>query len=141
MTAKEYLSQASDLKRDIDRKHRQIMELQTMAERTTGAYEALRVSGTTSHSKLEDAVVKIMSVGDELSMLMADYAGKYREISAVIDAVENATYRELLALRYLSFMTWEEIAVKMRYSWRNIHYMHSKALGEVCIVLHTKNLI
>lgn len=131
ITAKEYLRQALNLKRDIDRKHNQILELQAMAERTTGSCEALRVSGTPNHSKLESAVVRLASVSDELSEDIAAYRKKYREISAVIDAVQNPTYRELLALRYLSFLSWEEIAVKMNYSWKHVHKIHSRALVEI----------
>lgn len=135
ITPKEYLRQALYLKQDIERKQNQIIELQSMAERTTGSYEALRVSGTTSHSKLEDAVVRLSEIGDELAEMVSQYREKYREISAVIDAVEDPTYRQLLSLRYLSFMTWEQVAVEMGYSYVHVvHRLHPKALNAVKIL-------
>ena len=132
MTVKEYLRQAFCLKCDIERKQNQILELQAMAERTTGSYAALRVSGTTSRSKLENAVTRLADIGDELAKDLAAYREKYREISAVIDAVENPIYRELLSLRYLSFMKWEDIAVMMGKTHHHVtHWIHPKALMEV----------
>lgn len=37
----------------------------------------------------------------------------------------------LTVLRYLSYKNWEEIAGIMNYSWRNVHYVHSKALKAI----------
>jgi len=134
MVAKEYLRQTIELKKNIESKQNQIMELQAMAERTTSSYEALRVSGTASHRKLEDAVVRLSAVGDELAGVMAMFTEKYGEISAVIDAIENPTYRELLTLRYLCFMSWEEVAEKMHYSDRWVRgKLHDCALNSVSV--------
>ena len=50
------------------------------------------------------------------------------EITTSIDAMENATERTLLRLRYICGYTWERIAVELGYSWRQVHYIHGKAL-------------
>lgn len=50
------------------------------------------------------------------------------EITTSIDAMENATERTLLRLRYICGFTWERIAVELGYSWRQVHYIHGKAL-------------
>ena len=50
------------------------------------------------------------------------------EITTSIDAMENATERALLRLRYICGYTWERIAVELGYSWRQVHYIHGKAL-------------
>ena len=128
MGVKEYLRQARHLKKKIEYRQNQIIELQSMAGRTTGSYEALRVSGTSSRSKVEDAIIRMDAVAEKLAKDMDAFAAIYLEISAVIDAIENETYKELLTLYYLCFMTWEEVAVKMHYSYKWVHVLHSQAL-------------
>ena len=134
MGVKEYLRQARHLKKKIEYRQNQIIELQSMAGRTTGSCEALRVSGTSSRSKLEDAIIRIDSVAGKLANDVAKYAEAYQEISNAIEAVEDERYKELLTLYYLCFMTWEEVAVKMGKSWRWIMRMHQKSL--MAIVSH-----
>ena len=53
------------------------------------------------------------------------------ETLAVIMRIENSTLRRLLVLRYLNGHTWEEIAVRMNYSWRQVHRLHGRAIIEV----------
>ena len=50
------------------------------------------------------------------------------EITEKIDAMPNETESLLLRLRYIHGLKWEEAAVKMDYSWRAVHKIHSKAL-------------
>ena len=51
-----------------------------------------------------------------------------KEIMATIHAVEDVELQTLLEKRYLCFLSWEKIAVEMGYSYRNIHYLHGRAL-------------
>jgi RNA polymerase sigma factor (sigma-70 family) len=49
-------------------------------------------------------------------------------IKTIIEEVEDDRERLLLQYRYLDGRTFEEIAVQMNYSWRQIHRLHSRAL-------------
>lgn len=51
------------------------------------------------------------------------------EITEKIDAMSDETESLLLRLRYIHGLKWEEVAVKMDYSWKQIHRLHSKALN------------
>lgn len=53
---------------------------------------------------------------------------KQQEIRNRIEKMEDENEKDVLTYRYLRGMKWEDIAVKMGYSWRRIHYIHSKAL-------------
>lgn len=53
------------------------------------------------------------------------------EILSAIGAVNDSTLRKLLVKRYLQFKTWEQIAVEMSYSWRQIVRLHGKALQKI----------
>lgn len=48
--------------------------------------------------------------------------------------MEDEREKDLLTYRYLEGLKWEEVAVRMKYSWRKIHYLHSDALEhfEIC---------
>ena len=50
------------------------------------------------------------------------------EISAVIAQVEDPKFRQLLRLRYLSFLKWERIAEIMGCDVRTVHRLHGRAL-------------
>ena len=51
-----------------------------------------------------------------------------REIVSKIEQLPNETERLLMRYRYIHGLKWEEIAVKMEYSWKQIHRIHAKAL-------------
>ena len=57
------------------------------------------------------------------------------EILAVIARVQDGRYRQLLILRYVEFLTWEQIAVRLHYSWRWTMQLHAEALQAVERVL------
>lgn len=51
-----------------------------------------------------------------------------REITQKIDAMPDETESLLLRYRYIHLLKWEEVAVKMDYSWKQIHRIHGNAL-------------
>ena len=116
MTAKDYLSQARTLQRAIRTKSRQI--------------EALNKTINT----LEDGAVttpELSAIASELREEGRLFAQKYREIAAVVDAVPNPVYWELLILRYLNNYTWKRTAAEMGYSHGQVHRLHKRALSSV----------
>lgn len=52
----------------------------------------------------------------------------YQKIERQIRQMENEDEQEVLRLRYILGMKWEEVAVKMGYSWKQTHRIHSSAL-------------
>lgn len=52
-----------------------------------------------------------------------------KEISDKIERMENEDEKDVLMYRYIKLMKWEDICVKMQYSWKHIHRIHSKALN------------
>lgn len=52
----------------------------------------------------------------------------YTRIERQIGRMEDETEKEVLRLRYIRGMKWEDIATEMGYSWRGIHKVHSGAL-------------
>ena len=50
------------------------------------------------------------------------------EIEGSVMDMDAEAERSLLRYRYIAGMKWEDICDKMGYSWRQIHYLHNKAL-------------
>ena len=133
MTAKEYLRQVYDFDQEIKAKHARIAMLKDRETRATSTIMALRMSGTTVHSPLEDAVCKLVDLQDELAKDIVKSYTLQKEIAHVIAGVKNEDYRMLLECRYLGFCKWEQIAVMMNYSVRHITRMHGEALKHVLL--------
>lgn len=53
------------------------------------------------------------------------------ELFECIMRLEKRSHRVLITLRYLSFLTWEEIAQLMEVDVRHVYRLHREALGEV----------
>ncbi len=133
MKAKDYLSQAYRLDQKINCKLDQVSNLRSLAMRATASIHAERVSGKKQISSMENAIVKLIDLEQEINKDIDRLVDLKRNITKVIGKINKQEYQLLLELRYLNYKTWEEIAETMNYSWRNIHYIHSKALKDVDI--------
>jgi DNA-directed RNA polymerase specialized sigma subunit len=49
----------------------------------------------------------------------------------IIEYLDDGKARAVLHNRYLNNMTWEQIAVEMGYSWRQMHRVHAAALRQL----------
>jgi DNA-directed RNA polymerase specialized sigma subunit len=133
VTVKEYLSQALFLDESINCKLEQVSILKRLATKITSNFEDERVTCTKQQSPMENVIVKLVDLENEINDDIDKLVDLKREIKTAISNVNNDEFRLLLELRYLSNKEWEEIALLMNYSWRNIHYLHNKALKEVKI--------
>lgn len=52
-----------------------------------------------------------------------------REITDRIERLSSEDEKDVLMYRYIRLMKWEDICVKMGFSWKWIHKLHSKSLN------------
>lgn len=73
-----------------------------------------------------------MAILDEqIELLKAERLKKmrcYQKIERQIRQMENEDEQEVLRLRYIKGLKWEEVALKINYSWKQVHRIHSSAL-------------
>lgn len=131
MTAKEYLSQAYRLDQRIDSKIAQVASLNDLATKCTATLTGMPRNPNRGGSTMADAVCKIVDLQEEINRDIDRLVDLKREIVAVIKAVENPEYQVMLEKRYLSFQTWEQIAVDMNYSIQHIYRLREKAHAAV----------
>ena len=135
MTAKEYLMQYRNAVRKVSAAQDHLDELRAMATRITPNYGGEGGGTHQTGDKLGEAVARIIEaesrVSDELELLEATE----REVIMTISSVQDGTLSTLLYERYINGKTWEQIAVCMNYSYRQITRMHGAALSAVKYVL------
>ena len=87
--------------------------------------------GSRNVYKMQDIIGKIIDLENEINADIDQLVDLKREIVSTIKAVEAPEYQTLLELRYLCFKTWEQIAVDMQYSTRNIYKLHECAIRRI----------
>ena len=74
---------------------------------------------------------------DKYHELVEIYEAKKSKLLEKQIAIEKAVSelepkkRRLIRYRYLKNMSWEEVCVKMQYSWSQIHRLHHQALSDL----------
>lgn len=81
-----------------------------------------------SHSDLSDYVAILDEQIELLKVERLEKAKCYQKIERQIQQMQNEDEQEVLRLRYILGMKWEEVAVKMNYSYRRTLDIHGKAL-------------
>lgn len=128
MNTKEYLSQAFRLNERINSKLEQIQSLNDLATNCSAVISDMPRNPNRSGSPMADAIIKIISLQDEINDDIDKMVDLKRELVSVVKEVKDVECQILLELRYLCFHSWEDIAVEMGYTVRNIHYLHKQAL-------------
>ena len=133
MTARDYLSQAYRLDQRINSKLEQVESLNELATKVSSTLTGMPKNPNSATSTMADTVTKIIALQAEINNDIDRLVDLKREMVAVIKAVANTERQTLLELRYLCFKTWEQIAVEMDYTVRNVHLLHKEALKAVVV--------
>lgn len=131
MTSKEYLNQAYRIDQRINSKIEQVSSLRDMLTRTNQTISDMPGNPNKDKSRLEETMVKIVDMENEISSDIDRLMDLKQEIMKAVRAVDDVQCQMLLELRYLCFRTWEDIADELNCTVRNVHNLHSKALGLV----------
>lgn len=127
----EYLHQVKKLDASIDSKLEQVAHLKAMTMKITATMKENTVSGNGNQDKIGDAIAKIIDLENEINGDIDAYVDKKREICNIIEAVSNPDQMAVLQKRYLHYEPWEQIAIEMHCTYRNVCYIHGRALQAV----------
>ena len=125
MNAREYLSQAYRLDLEINNKLEIMDSMHSLATKATSSFSLVPPSGTRNVHRLEDTLAKIVDMDIEINKKIDRLVDLKKEIVEVIGEVDN------LEMRYLRFLTWEEIAIELGYNVRHLYRVHRDALAQV----------
>ena len=127
MTAKQYLNRARRIDSEINTLLELVQSTRESLEMITQNYNQDGSQGTKNPHKF-DRLVELESQVDEKVDELVALKG---EILGTILKLNDNRQRIALTKYYLEMKTWEQIAVDMNYSWRQIMYIHGNALQEV----------
>jgi hypothetical protein len=132
LSAKDYLSQAYRIDQRINAKIEQVQSLRELTMKATATLSDTPPSnGTRNVHRMEDIIAKMVDLEAEINADLNRLIDLKHEIITVVKCVQDPELQTLLELRYLCFKTWEEIAVAINWSIRQVYYMHGESLREV----------
>ena len=131
MKAKEYLQQLKLLDVKIDQKLKQAGDLRQMAQ-ATGAldYSKDRVQTSSSGDALSNAVIKYLSLEEEIDRQIDQFVDLKNQIINQIQGLKDVNYVQILFKRYVEYKKLEVIAVEMDYTYPYVRALHGYALQE-----------
>ena len=126
--AKGYLRKIELLDANINNRICDLQSLKSLVTKITATISPVCVSGTGNHDKLGDSVAKIIELQDEINRKIDKFVDLKREVSDLLEQIEDPDQVKVLHKRYFEYKPWEQIACEMNYSFRNVCYIHGKAL-------------
>lgn len=116
------LSEAKGLKFEIDQMY------QTMKSPVITGMPSAHSSDT---DKLGNILWKIQQKEIRYLAKLDIILNEEKEIEKVIDTLKDSRERTIMRYRYITGMTWEEICVRVNYSWQHTHRLHAGALSKL----------
>lgn len=133
---KKYLLEAQRIDAHINYLLEQIAYLKSLTTKiTTTLRQDVSSGGAGNQDKIGEAIAKIIDLEAEVNKSIDEYVDKKREIYAVINQVENHDHVDVLCKKYLLNETLEQIAYEKHCTYRNICYIHGRALQAVTSIL------
>ncbi len=134
MTAKEWLGRAWEIDSEIRSLKREALSAKDLAFRVTAYLDDVKVQTSKEHVT-ENAMVRYLDYSERIVERMAELFSVKLEIYEAILRVDSTTCRTLLSLRYLQYLTWEQIAEEMDVDVRHVYRLHKSALEQVAWAL------
>lgn len=116
--------------RECERREQEILE-EIQRLRMDQMFPSMVNDGMPKGSQQSDLSDYMVLLGEQIDRLKQERLEKARtrdQIDLAIRRMENPDEQRVLRLRYLWGLKWEEVAVKMNYSWKQIHRLHGSAL-------------
>ena len=125
-----YLSRYRRLNQRIDR---------LLEEQSRWRERALKISPTLSQapggggsgSPIERPMDKVLEIDVEINREIDEMQIARQEIRETLNQLEDESLKLLMEYRYIDGMTWERIAKKMNYSYKQVCRLHGYALGKL----------
>jgi len=128
MTTKDYLNQINRLNMLVNNKLAEIAQYRELSCSISAVKNEEKVMASPNQDKIGTNIAKIDEMERKLDEIIDDYIDKKNYIISQIQDIENDDYYEILFARYIEKLTFEKIANKTGWCWRQVHRIHAKAL-------------
>ena len=114
MSLEEFLQSAREGELEIERMAEMLLRLDARAKRVTAVY---RQSGGGKGDGPEAIWAQLAEQREKLTQRMTEAAKQQEAVEAFLAKIGRSRYREMLRLRFLSYLTIEEASARMGYSY------------------------
>ena len=114
MSLEEFLQSAREGELEIERMSDMLLRLDARAKRVTAVY---RQSGGTKGDGPEAIWMQLAEQREKLTQRMTEAAKQQEAVETFLAKIGRSRYREMLRLRFLSYLTIEEASARMGYSY------------------------
>ncbi len=128
MDAKEYLKGIRRMDAIINGMINERDQLRGMRYKITQTLNPVRVSGGGTNEGFTGASNRLLDLEDEINREIDRFADKKQEAGDMLKRLEDPKHFEVLHRHYILFESFEKIAVDMGYTYRNVCYLHGRAL-------------
>ena len=138
MDVRIFLNQVRKLDLQIKNKLIEKQQWKDIALGITANMDGERVQSNGAKSKMADAVEKCVDMEQEIDDLIDKLIDIKKEVIQTIEQLDSPTEYDLLHLKYIQFMTFEEIAEYYGREYTTITTAHGRALKNVQALLDEK---
>lgn len=131
MSAKSELQKIRLYDTVINTKLEELQHLKELTTKITATLSNDPSSGSHGQDKLGDAIAKIVDLEKEINRKIDIFIDLKRCFMEQIDRLQDPSQISVLYKRYFDYEQWEQIACEMGYTYRNVCYIHGKALQEL----------
>ena len=129
---KKWLLEYRRLEQNIERDMEELQRLESRAEKITSMVSDMP-KGSQQGDSLQRSVEKICELKVSLNQRIDAAVEKRKEIETVTETLEDKTLQLLLRYRYIDGMTWEQIALKLNYSYMHVCRLHGQSLSQIML--------
>lgn len=130
MTTKQYLGQIERLNKMIENKMVEVAQIRAMACNISVPIDKDRVQSSSNPDKMGERVAKLVDLERETDDLVNSFVQKRKHIIEQIDSLERKEHYLVLTYKYVQFMDFKEIFLKMGISERSMYSFYGQALKE-----------
>lgn len=129
---KKWLLEYRKLDQDIERDMEELQRWKSRAEKITSSVSDMPKGGNQG-DRLQLAADRICELEERLNGKIDAAVKRRKEMEAAIATVEDRTLQLLLRYRYIDGMTWEQIALRLNYSYMHVCRLHGQALSQIVL--------
>lgn len=139
MEAKEFLKQPEKLDLRIKNKLIEKQQWKEIALGITANMDGERVqSSSNSKSKMAEAVIKCVDMEEEIDNLIDELIDTKKEVIQTIEQLDSATEYNVLHMRYIQYLSLQDIADHYNRDYGWVTTTHGRALKSVQEILDEK---
>ena len=131
MTNKEFMKRAFEIDRRLKARRRRLEYLRSRIAASSPQVTGIPKTSPIVTSVMEEQAVRILDLEMCIQKDERDLAVVRQEIKESIDAIRNETLSTILQMRYLDYMTWEDIMASLDYCRSYLYELHGRALRSI----------